>query len=124
MNAMRIPFEALTHFLNGRPPEAKRTEPVAASADLGEAPQFSLRHWTPDEGHGGSNTPKPEPLPSEARAGDEKPLPATPREAPPPGLEERRKTDRRQQSIPVLLDTRTSLCRRKTDRQTGISLKA
>lgn len=74
---MRIPFEALTQFLTGRPPDAKRTEPVAASADLGEAPQFSLRHWTPGEEHGNRDGHSPERGPGEA------PTPSSPSAQPP-----------------------------------------
>lgn len=76
---MRIPFEALTQFLTGRPPDAKRTEPVAASADLGEAPQFSLRHWTPGEEHGNRDGHSAERGPGEA------PTPNSLSAQPPPG---------------------------------------
>lgn len=121
---MRIPFEALTQFLTGRPPDAKRTEPVAASADLGEAPQFSLRHWTPGEEHGSRDGHSAERGPGEAPTPNSPSAEAPARKDPPLGFEERRKADRRQQNIPVLLDTRLSPCRRETDRQTAIRLKA
>ena len=91
---MRIPFEALTHFLNGRPPEAKRTEPVAASADLGEAPQFSLRHWTPGEEHGSRDGHSAERGPGEAPTPNSPSAEAPARKPPPLGFEERRKADK------------------------------
>lgn len=122
---MRIPLEALTQFLSGRPPEAKRTEPVAASADLGEAPQFGLRHWTPGaEQHNSRDAQASERGASEGYTQSSAPVLPPAREDTAPGFEERRKSDRRQQNIPVLLDTRLSPCRRKSDRQAAISLKA
>ena len=98
---MRIPFEALTQFLTGRPPDAKRTEPVAASADLGEAPQFSLRHWTPGEEHGNRDGHSAERGPGEAPTPNSLSAQPHARKPPPLGFEERRKADRRQQNIPV-----------------------
>ena len=107
-----------------RAEEARRRLGTSDPADLGEAPQFSLRHWTPGEEHGNRDGHSAERGPGEAPTPNSLSAQPPARKDPPLGFEERRKADRRQQNIPVLLDTRLSPCRRETDRQTAISLKA
>lgn len=113
---MRIPLEALAQLFTGRnAPESRRAEPISPSHDLGDAPQYSLQQWAP---------PEEQAQPAQFAAAQEAPARNRRSSDTHPFEERRTSPDRRQHSIPVLLDTRLTPCRRKTDRAPGISLKA